>query len=70
VEQTTNSQICMPLAKSTIKAEGRVILLQTPLPGGAGVWDIRFSGCDYPALGYQVDDYESIVFKGTDTGAL
>lgn len=60
----------MPSAKKTIKAERRVISLQTPLPGGTGVWYIRFSGCDYPALGYEIDDYESIVFKGTLTGAL
>lgn len=60
----------MPLAKKTIKEEGRVVSLQPLLPGGTGVGYIRFCGCDYQALGYEMDDYESIVFKGTLTGAL
>lgn len=63
-----NSGIRTPLAKKTIKAE-EVISLQNALPGGAGVRSIRFSACDYPALGDRTDDYESIVFKGTLTGA-
>lgn len=60
----------MPLAKNTIKAGRRGVSLQTLLPCGPVVWEIWFSGCDYPALSYEIDNYESIVFKGILTGAL